>query len=184
MSSNDFTKELRNAVQILRRANIDARGGLPEELFLLISSLSPIPNVDLLITDKQGRLLLSRRNDAFFGDGWHIPGGCIRFGETMEQRIQATARTELKCEVFFEPVPIAVCDVFCESRPKLKYPNERRHHLAIMYQCYLPDGYEIDNRGLTEYDPGYLKWFFTLPDDFLRVHDVYLDYLKPWIRRK
>ena len=31
--------------------DIDARNGLPEEVFLMISTLMPIPNVDLLIQD-------------------------------------------------------------------------------------------------------------------------------------
>jgi colanic acid biosynthesis protein WcaH len=101
----------------------------------------------------------------------------------MEQRIQATARAELRCEVTFDPIPLAVCDVFREPRPELDYPNERSHHLTILFRCRLPRGYEIDNLNLSENDQGYLKWFYKLPEDFLKVHDVYHDYLQTWLRR-
>ncbi len=184
MDKDSYSDELRCAIDVLRKARFDARGGLPEDLFLLVSSLTPLPNVDLLIADEAGRLLLSRRNDQIFGKGWHIPGGCIRFGESMVQRVQATARAELGCEVLCDPEPTAVCDVFREPNQEREYPNERCHHLAILFRCKLPDGYVIDNHDLTEDDPGYLKWFSAIPDDMLNVHDVYSDYLKAWIRRK
>ena len=75
---SELSHELQHAVESLRCAHVDGRQGLPETLFLLVSSLVPLPNVDLLITDKAGRLLLARRNDRFFGTSWHIPGGCMR----------------------------------------------------------------------------------------------------------
>jgi colanic acid biosynthesis protein WcaH len=39
-------------------------------------------NVDLFISDDQGRVLLTWRDDEIFGAGWHIPGGMIRYKET------------------------------------------------------------------------------------------------------
>jgi hypothetical protein len=55
---------------------IDAgAGGLPEELFLFVSRITPLINVDLLIQDDGRRTLLTWRSDRFFGPGWHVPGG-------------------------------------------------------------------------------------------------------------
>ena len=79
-----------DAINTLRCAHIDGRQGLPQELFWLVSSLTPIPNVDLLITDSRGCVLLAWRKDEFYGEGWHIPGGCIRYGETMMERLHKT----------------------------------------------------------------------------------------------
>ena len=76
-----------SAVTQLFDSHIEANIGLPENLFLLISSLVPIPNVDLLITNEKNQILLSWRDDEFYGKGWHIPSGCIRFGVTLQQRI-------------------------------------------------------------------------------------------------
>ena len=53
--------------------------GLGEELFLTVSSLVPIVNVDLLVYNDKGQFLLTKRDDPYCGRGWHVPGGCIRF---------------------------------------------------------------------------------------------------------
>lgn len=152
---------------------IDARDGLPEEIFLAVSTLMPVANIDLLIRDECGRVLLSWRNDPYFEQAWHIPGGCIRFKETMLERVQKTAIEELHTEVIVNPVPLAVRDVI-EDRDSTKH-KIRAHHLAVLYDCRLPEGYKIDNGQLGEQDAGYLKWFDRMPDNLLRLHDCYRD---------
>lgn len=174
----ELTKAQEEAVALLLRSNIDASQGLPEELFLLVSALSPVPNVDLLIRDDSGRILLSWRDDDFYGEGWHIPGGCIRFGESFENRIQQTAMEELGCQVTFNPKPIAVRNVLRGPRKSLKNPNVRGHNVTILYECTLPDHFCVNNNGKTESMRGYLKWFDTLPDNLLAVHSVYDDILR------
>ena len=172
--------ELQRVVGQLRQEGLDARSGLPRELFLLISSLTPVPNVDLLICNRENQVLLSWRNDEHYGPGWHIPGGCIRFGETMAQRLQKTALEELGCEVTWDPEPIAVRDVIRPPVATLENPDERGHNVTILYRCYLPEGFEIQNGDKTESEAGYLRWFTSIPDNLLRVHDVYRDVLDPW----
>ena len=73
--------------QYLQQHYIDPKSGLGDELFLFVSSLTTIVNVDLLVYNKQGQFLLTRRNDPHCGVGWHVPGGCVRFKETFEERI-------------------------------------------------------------------------------------------------
>ena len=53
-----LSKELEDAVELLRNAELDARNGMTEELFWMISALVPIPNVDLLVTNEKGQLRL------------------------------------------------------------------------------------------------------------------------------
>ena len=154
----------------------NGRNGLPEELFLCISALTPIPNVDLFIFNESGEILLERRNDVFYGQGWHIPGGCVRFGETMEERIQRTAIKELGSMVKIKDKnPLAIRDVLREPVEKLQNPDVRGHNITILFECALPADYEIDNGIKNENDEGYLKWFATIPKDILKVHDVYND---------
>ena len=69
--------------------------GLGQELFLLVSSLTPIVNVDLLVYNAKGQFLLTWRNDPHCGQGWHVPGGCVRFRESCEERIKKVAQQEL-----------------------------------------------------------------------------------------
>lgn len=173
-------KEIRNAVNVLRNAEIDASDGLDNELFWAISALTPIPNVDLLIVNDSNQILLTRRDDVFYGRSWHIPGGCIRFGEEFSERIQQTALNELRTTVDFDPVPIAVRNVLRGENPDQPHPKERGHNIAILFKCQLPDGYVIDNGNKTDEQNGFIKWFDVLPDDFLAIQHIYDDILKPW----
>ncbi len=162
---------------------IDARNGLPEEIFLAISTLIPISNVDLLILNKNKQLLLSYRKDSYFGEGWHFPGGCLRFMETMEERIQKTALEEIGTNVVFDPKPIVVKDVIVRNyRKDLENQKLRAHHLTHLFRCYLPDDFKLNNYNLCEKDNGFLKWFEFIPYNLLKVHNCYLDLLKSYLK--
>ncbi len=155
--------------------DIDPEKGLPEELFMDISGLIPIANVDLFILDDKGRLLLTRRDDPYFGKGWHLPGGCIRFKETMLERIHKTALNELGTDVRADEEPVAVKDVIIkEERPGLPNQNTRAHHIAVLYRCYIDDA---DSIRKMEQD-GEAAWFERIPEDILEVHSVYNDIFK------
>src|SRR5882724_749356 len=122
--------ELSEAITTIDSFLVDPRRGLPEELFLLISRLTPLINVDLLIHDEAGRTLLTWRDDEFFGAGWHLPGGVIRYKERATDRVRACALDELGAEVAFEPLPILVSETIRE-------PNERGHLISLLYLCRL-----------------------------------------------
>lgn len=155
---------------------IDGREGLPEEIFIAVSTIIPIVNVDLMILDERNRILLSWRDDAYFGKGWHLPGGCIRYKETMMERIQKTANNEIGANVIVKPDPIAVRDVILGR--KEEQIRERAHHLAVLYECRLPKAFHMDNAGKSENTSGYLRWFERIPEDILQVHEVYQDVFK------
>lgn len=181
---SELNKEQKEAVELLRKARLDVAKGLPEELFWLVSSWTPIVNVDLLIVNNSGQILLARRNDDFHPDCWHIPGGCIRFGETMLHRVHETAQKELGCDVIVRESPIAVRDAIRPPILNREYPDERRHFVSILYECRLPEGEVILNRNLTEEDPGYLKWFDRLPKGFVEIQHIYDDILTPWNKKE
>lgn len=176
----ELNEEQKNAVRLLRGAELDASGGLDEELFLMITALTPIPNVDLLIENSRHQILLARRNDPYYDKSWHIPGGCIRYGEDFANRIRQTALKELGCEVTFDPEPLAVRNVLRKDNPLLSHPRERGHHIAILFRCYLPENYEINNGAKSENDNGFLKWFDRLPEEFLEIQHVYDKELTSW----
>jgi ADP-ribose pyrophosphatase YjhB (NUDIX family) len=105
--------------------------GLPEEFFLFLSRFTPLVNVDLLIQDDRRRTLLTWREDENYGAGWHVPGGIVRYKETAEDRIRATARRELGAEVVFDPQPFAVEQFMDAGR------RERGHFISLVYRCRL-----------------------------------------------
>lgn len=160
------------AAALLEQADIDKRNGLPERLFLCISSLIPIANVDLFILDRSGRLLLSYREDVFYGAGWHIPGGCLRFGETMLQRIHKTAQIELGADVVVCGGPLAVRDVIREPLAENAVPDARGHNLAVIYLCSLSPEAEAN---IETSSGGKIRWFERIPEDILPIHAVYDD---------
>ena len=44
------------------------------------------------VKDKNEDTLLAWRNDEFTGSGWSVPGGIVRFKETMENRLREVAK--------------------------------------------------------------------------------------------
>jgi colanic acid biosynthesis protein WcaH len=123
--------ERRQALDTLSAWANDPRRGLPEELFLFVSGLVPIINVDLLIRDDAERILLTWRDDRHYGAGWHVPGGIIRFGEPAEDRLRITAARELGAEIDFDPAPLAVEQFL---HPEWK---QRGHFVTLLYRCRL-----------------------------------------------
>ena len=73
--------------KVLEHVN-NAKDGLPTDVFYFVSQLTPLINVDLLVKNKSGQVLLTWRDDRFYGPAWHIPGGIIRFKEKIEDRIE------------------------------------------------------------------------------------------------
>jgi ADP-ribose pyrophosphatase YjhB (NUDIX family) len=55
---------------------------VPEELYSRIVQVMPIPCVDLLVTDREGRVLLIKRKHEPAAGQWWFPGGRVHFGET------------------------------------------------------------------------------------------------------
>ena len=158
---------------------INPQDGLGEELFLFVSSLAPIVNVDLLVFNTSGEFLLTRRNDPHCGVGWHVPGGCIRFKESFDTRIRKVAEEELGLiEFTYDQTPIKVFEIFSEQDRNINNQNERAHFITLVFKCYAPDDYEINNGSKTEQNVGYMKWFDEIPEDFLAIQECYNELLK------
>lgn len=176
----EFTEEQRAAVKTLRQAKLDTDNGMPQELFLMLSGLVPLANVDLLITNEQGQILLTRRCDPWYQPSWHIPGGCMHYGEDFLHCVQQTAMRELGTKVIVSEVPVAVRNVIRGVDRSKEYPRERGHNVAILFACRMPESWEIDNGDKAEADDGYASWFDVLPEDFMEIQHVYSDVLRPW----
>ena len=126
--STELTEQL--AAQLLELTG-DQRQGLPTPVFRLVSQLTPMINVDLLVRDGAGRTLLTWRADDFYGPGWHIPGGIIRFKENIATRIAKVAESELDCMVDFSPQPLIMHEVMAPHR------DVRGHFISLLYLCTL-----------------------------------------------
>ena len=141
--------------------------GLPDDVFYYVSRTTPLVNVDLLIKDEEGRTLLSWRNDRYAGKGWHVPGGIVRFKETLETRIRQVAASEIGVPILFEPVPIALHQIIHQDT------DIRGHFISLLYKCFLSGNFVPQNKGLSIEDPGYLMWHDHCPDHLLKCQDMY-----------
>ena len=159
--------DVNHAIAAIESSIGDPHRGLPEDIFLFVSRIVPFINVDLLIQDGSGRTLLTWRNDEFFGSGWHVPGGIIRYKEMAADRIQACAHEELGAGVAFEEVPLLVSETIQEHRT-------RGHFISLLYRCRLltlPDeGRRARSNPPT---PGQWHWHEFCPPDLLNAQAQY-----------
>ncbi|MCX7946511.1 MAG: NUDIX domain-containing protein [Hydrogenophilus sp.] len=152
-----------------RRPN--GEGGLPEPLFLFISRYTPLVNVDLLIRDEAGNLLLTWRADRFYGPGWHLPGGIVRYKERLIDRLHAVAHLELGATI--EPLspPIGPFELFARHR------DERGHFLSFLWPVRLltPPCAPAAERGNPT--PGAWAWHPQVPENLLPEQECYRPFL-------
>ena len=157
------------AIKTIDAATGNARQGLPEPVFLLASRLTPMLNVDLLIHDAAGRCLLTWRDDTFYGPGWHVPGGIIRFKERAADRIAAVAAGELGAQVLADAAPCVVREIFHSER------DVRGHFVSMLYACRLlslPDERRRCGPGGPRH--GDWAWHTGAPADLIEQHQVYV----------
>ena len=154
-------------------------GRLPLDLFLLVSRLIPLFTVDLWIQNEDGSVLLTWREDEFFGRGWHVPGSALRLGETTQHRLHECAREELGAEIEAEPLPF---DLMEEIQPHIRdgtdpKARDRAHNVSAAYRCRLltpPDparAYRPETGQPPQ--PGQWAWHPRCPDELLAVHRCY-----------
>lgn len=161
---------LKEAIEIIENSIENPNIGLPEEIFLFIGRIMPVVNVDLLIKDENNRILLSWRNDYIFGEGWHVPGGVVRLKETLEDRVNKVAESEIGTKITFKNKPLKVVQSILEQK-------ERCHFIGFLYECYLPSSFVPDNKNLNINDAGFLMWHDKCPDNLLKTQEIYRNYI-------
>lgn len=150
----------------------DSSKGLPEDVFLFVSGVTPLVNVDLLVKNEHGHTLLTWRDDGYCQPGWHIPGGIIRFKETAAERIKIVAATELGAAVEFTPNPVAINEIIHPSR------NVRGHFISLLYECTLVSPLDENLRDKSGIPgPGEWAWHEQCPSDILSEHEIYRKFI-------
>lgn len=164
--------DLHGLLNQLERAIGACAGPWPDALFLFISRTTPLVNVDLLIQDAAARTLLTWRSDDFYGPGWHLPGGVIRFKEAAGDRIRAVAALELGMSVEFDAAPIAVHECIARDR------RDRGHFVSLLYRCRVHHGPEpaLENRD-EEPRAGQWRWHSRCPQDLIPEQRAYAAFL-------
>jgi colanic acid biosynthesis protein WcaH len=151
----------------------NARLGLPKPVFFFVSQLVPMVNVDLLIKNTQGHTLLTWREDEFYGPGWHVPGGIIRFKEFAETRIQKVAESELNTTVIAEKTPVCVKEVMANNR------DVRGHFISMLYRCELVGALNPAHiyQANQPHQNGHWQWHDGCPENIIPQHEMYRQYI-------
>jgi ADP-ribose pyrophosphatase YjhB (NUDIX family) len=164
--------DIKRAIGAIESLIGDPYQGLPEDVFLFASRITPMINVDLLIKNESNQTLLTWRDDGHWKAGWHIPGGIIRYKEKISQRIRTVARIELGAEVKVQAGPLAVNEFLHPGR------RDRGHFISLLYECSLTT---FPDEGLRyqseEPRPHQWMWHNSCPDDIIEVHEIYREYI-------
>ncbi len=165
--------ELKELIAQLESRIDNPSAGLAEEVFLLLTRLTPMINVDLLIGNDHGETLLTWREDELHGSGWHIPGGIIRFQETAAARIAQVALNELHTRVEAEPAPLHLSEFI---RPGQR---NRSHFYSLLYRCRLTTPLRPADHwdGRRPPQTGQYEWFAKAPENLLQAHIPYRDFI-------
>ncbi len=164
--------QLRDAFDVINDHVSDPRTGLGSEVFHFVSSLVPMVNVDLLVKNNNGEKLLTWRDDQFYGAGWHLPGGVVRFKEDPLKRVSEVAKIEIGCDVEALPDPIRVLSLMTDKR------DTRGHFISLLYSVRLKGLPDLAKKA----DPilpfqGFWMWHSKAPIDLIPAHNCYRDLL-------
>jgi len=172
MGCIDSYTELQRAFNTINEHIVDARVDLGTEIFHFVSSLTPIVNVDLLIKNKKGETLLTWRSDNFYGPGWHLPGGAVRFKEDPKIRVPKVAKSELGCKVQVEETPLTVRSQITDKR------DVRGHFISLLYRCEATTS-PLTSRKADEKNPlnGQWLWHRHAPDNLITVHESFRTFI-------
>jgi ADP-ribose pyrophosphatase YjhB (NUDIX family) len=147
-----------------------AQGYLSDEDYAFIYNRSPRICVDLVVRNKEGAILLTKRNIEPYKDHWHFPGGRIKFRETAEQAIKRILKGELGQDTNWDAKPLG----FCEFLEEIQDGNER-HSISLVHEIQLTDDIQvrIDSNSKDS------DFFFEIPEptippqkEFLIKHDL------------
>ena len=155
-------------ISIIEEKITDPTSVLPEEIFLLISRISPMINVDLFIKNSQNEVLLTwRQKGQVYPEGWHIPGGIIRYKEKILDRVHKVAKSELSCKISSDNKPMAINEIMLNQK-------NRGHFISLLFSCKLLT--ELPKKlkyveGIPQI--GQWKWHKICPKDIILPHRVY-----------
>ena len=154
---------------------INPISGLGKRMFLIVSQLTPLCNVELVVKDSLDKTLLIYRDDEFYGPGWHLPGGVIRFRENVETRIYLTLLNELKIKKsFVSELKLISCYEIINSKKIL-----RSHFISLLYYVKISKvnfkAPIYDN--LMGYKNGDIAYHIRSPRNLLKEHLRYKEYI-------
>lgn len=139
-------------------------GNIPKDLYGRIKQVMPIVCVDLVVIDRENRILLIKRNNEPAKNQWWFPGGRVHYGEL---RIEAAKRKlfqecGLSGESFQE---LGTFDCLLHSSEGLS------HAVATCYQVNIQDNkVSLDHQSSDFAWKTFQQWIAELRDQAIREY--------------
>ena len=129
-------------------------------------------NVDALVQLSTGEIAFTWRDDKYTGQGWHVPGGIVRFQEKMETRLRKVVKYELGVKLLHFNGPTNVNQIIAPA------VVERSHFLSPLFICDLSSCEEEKLRKLAAEKPDYCLLADGVPKNLLSWHHIYREEIK------
>lgn len=139
--------------------------------FLEVVRNTPLVSIDLIVRDRDGRLLVGKRVNEPARGTWFVPGGSIRKDETLAQALARISKWELGVGLTLDDVRFAgVYEHFYDTNFAAA-PGVSTHYVVLAYIVQRP----FDNTDLPAEQHSAWHWLSdpSLPD----VHPNTLAYL-------
>jgi len=136
---------------------------LTDEDYIAVYSKVPRLCVDLVIRNEQGLLLLVKREQQPYVGLWHLPGGRVRKGETIEQAARRIAASEIGADV-----SVVRCLGYMEFR-RDQGDLQECHSVSIVLSCAMQGCV----KGTKATD---VEWYVQVPEE--GIHPVHQQWLK------
>lgn len=135
---------------------------LTDDEFNSVYSLVPRLTLDLLIENNEGVLLSLRSIEPYLGY-WHLPGGTVYIGESVEEAVVRIAKKETGLIVKSK-----------KSIGYMDFPNEVRGPVTI-HTISLVMVVEVVG-GILQHDQfaSDLQWFKVIPQNIIKQHQAFL----------
>jgi colanic acid biosynthesis protein WcaH len=106
-----------------------------DDTFLDVIDATPLVSMDLLLEDKDGRVLLGKRMNKPAQGYWFVPGGRIRKNESLSDAIIRISMTELGIEITIDQVRLigAFDHIYTDNFAGKEGVNT--HYVAMGYQA-------------------------------------------------
>lgn len=152
---------------------IDGTAGIGKTLFESISRLTPAVSVELIIKSQdQQSSLLTWRDDELYGPGWHVPGGVVRFKETLTSRVDKVLKHEIGVSASKIEGPIGFHEIFNNQR------DIRGHFISFVFLVELigapPEKYRAKD---CTPKSGCWQWFAKCPHNLISNQKVLAGYI-------
>ncbi len=121
--------------------------GIEQAVFDILCKITTHVACELIVVNQLGEILLTFRQDNFW-QGWHFPGGLLRYRESFESRLKKVTKLELGVKL---------------KSTKFLFPqnytqSKRGHDVSLVFLCELKSKPKIG------------KWFKQMPKNIISEH--------------